>query len=158
LGNIARARKGTTARRAGVVSEDKIPWPTRGPNVGQTIGSAARLAALRCAVAASNSGPSNRPVVELLLNRGAVPDDHDLYLAGFAHDRDRLLPLLLARVPNLDEIAAQALAAPISNGVSESALSGTQIHPSCCSGVFVDQSAESVAAVELLWRAWADAA
>jgi len=72
-------------------------------------------------LAASKSGPSNRPVVELLLNRGAVPDDHDLYLAGFAHDRDRLLPLLLARVPNLDEIAAQALAAPISNGDSESA-------------------------------------
>jgi ankyrin repeat protein len=76
---------------------------------------------LRCAIAASNSGPSNRPVVELLLSRGAVPDDHDLYLAGFAHDRDRLLPLLLARVPNLDEIAAQALAAPISNGDNESA-------------------------------------
>src|SRR5262249_50234046 len=66
-------------------------------------------------------GPSNRPVVELLLDRGAVPNDHDLYLAGFAHDRDRLLPLLLARVPNLDEIAAQALAAPISNSDSDSA-------------------------------------
>lgn len=37
-------------------------------------------------------------------------------------------------------------------------LSGTQIHPSCCSGVFVDQSAESVASVELLWRAWTDEA
>ena len=32
------------------------------------------------------------------------------------------------------------------------ALSGTQIHPSCCSGVFVDQSAESVASLELVWR------
>jgi ankyrin repeat protein len=76
---------------------------------------------LRCVIAVSHSGPSNRPVVELLLDRGAVPDDHDLYLAGFAHDRDRLLPLLLARVQNLDEVAAQALAAPISNGDSESA-------------------------------------
>jgi hypothetical protein len=37
-------------------------------------------------------------------------------------------------------------------------LSGTQIHRSCCSGVFVDQSAESVASVELVWRAWADEA
>ena len=30
---------------------------------------------------------------------------------------------------------------------------GAQIHPSCCSGVFVDQSAESVMSVELVWRA-----
>jgi ankyrin repeat protein len=76
---------------------------------------------LRCAVAVSNSGPSNRPVVELLLDHGVVPDDHDLYLAGFAHDRDRLLPLLLQRVPNLEEVASQALAAPISSGDTESA-------------------------------------
>src|SRR2546430_2446256 len=33
---------------------------------------------------------------------------------------------------------------------------GTQIHPSCCAGVFVDQSAESVASVELVWRARTD--
>jgi len=37
-------------------------------------------------------------------------------------------------------------------------LLGTQIRPSCCSGVFVDQSAESVAAAELVWRAWTDEA
>jgi hypothetical protein len=37
-------------------------------------------------------------------------------------------------------------------------LSGTQIHPSCCAGVFVDQSAESVASVEVVWRAWTDEA
>jgi hypothetical protein len=35
---------------------------------------------------------------------------------------------------------------------------GTQIRPSCCSGVFVDQSAESVMSVELVWRAWTDEA
>ena len=34
-------------------------------------------------------------------------------------------------------------------------VSGTQTHPSCCSRVFVDQSAESVASVDLVWRAWA---
>ena len=33
------------------------------------------------------------------------------------------------------------------------AVSGTQINPSSRSGVFVDQSAESVASVELTWRA-----
>jgi ankyrin repeat protein len=76
---------------------------------------------LRCAIAVSNGGPSNRAVVELLLDRGAVPDDHDLYLAGFAHDRGQLLPVLLAHRPNLGEIAEQALAATISTGDTESA-------------------------------------
>jgi len=37
-------------------------------------------------------------------------------------------------------------------------LSGTQTHPSCCSRVFVDQSAESVAALDLVWLARADEA
>jgi hypothetical protein len=35
-------------------------------------------------------------------------------------------------------------------------LSGTRIRQSCCSGVFVDQSAESVASVELVWRVRVD--
>jgi Ankyrin repeats (3 copies)/Ankyrin repeat len=91
-----------------------------GPAPGRP-GRGARWRPLRCAIAASNSGPSNRPVVGLLLDRGAVPDDHDLYLAGFAHDRRQLLPLLLAHLPNLGEIAEQALAAAISNDDSESA-------------------------------------
>jgi ankyrin repeat protein len=71
---------------------------------------------LGCAVASTNSGPSNQGVVELLLEHGAVPDDRDLYLAGFAHDRHRLLPLLLVRGPNVSEVAEMALAAPISEG------------------------------------------
>ena len=76
---------------------------------------------LRCVIAVSNSGPSNRQVVELLLDRGAVPDDHDLYLAGFAHDRHQLLAALLTHQPQVSEIAEQALAAPISNRDTESA-------------------------------------
>jgi ankyrin repeat protein len=76
---------------------------------------------LRCVIAVSNSGSSNRQIVELLLERGAIPDDHDLYLAGFAHDRHQLLPILIAATPNLPELAEQALAAPISNGDTESA-------------------------------------
>jgi ankyrin repeat protein len=76
---------------------------------------------LRCVIAVSNSGPSNRQIVELLLERGAIPDDHDLYLAGFAHDRHQLLPLLIAATPSLAEIAEQALAAPVSNSDTESA-------------------------------------
>src|SRR5262249_10800504 len=63
---------------------------------------------------------SNRGVIELLLDRGAVPDDHDLYLAGFAHDRRELLPLLLEHVPDVRAVAEQALAAPISQRDAES--------------------------------------
>jgi hypothetical protein len=37
-------------------------------------------------------------------------------------------------------------------------VSGTQIHPSCCSGVFVDQSAESIAPVESVRRTRRDEA
>jgi ankyrin repeat protein len=76
---------------------------------------------LRCVIASSNSGPSNRQIAELLLAHGAVPDDHDLYLAGFAHDRLELLPLLVAHVPDVHEIAEQALAAPLSNDDVETA-------------------------------------
>jgi ankyrin repeat protein len=76
---------------------------------------------LRCVIAVSNTGSSNRQLVELLLERGAVPDDHDLYLAGFAADRHQLLPLLIATTPNLAAIAEQALAAPVSNSDTESA-------------------------------------
>lgn len=73
-----------------------------------------RWSPLACAVASANSGPSNQGIVELLLANGATPDDRDLYLAGFAPDRHELLPLLLARVPDVSEVARMALAAPIS--------------------------------------------
>jgi ankyrin repeat protein len=85
-----------------------------------TAGARADWTPLRCVVASANSGPSNRPLAELLLDRGAVPDDHDLYLADFAHDRHQLLPLLLAHVPNPRETIEQAPAAPISNDDVES--------------------------------------
>jgi len=87
-----------------------------------TRGTSARPAwsPLRCAIASANSGPSDRGVVELLLAHGAVPNDHDLYLAGFAHDRRELLPLLLGHVSDLREVVEQALAAPISTNDAES--------------------------------------
>jgi ankyrin repeat protein len=97
---------------AGANPTDPTPWRPHGRGGWKP---------LRCVIAVSNSGPSNRQVVELLLERGAVPDDHDLYLAGFAHDRHQLLPMLLSNTPNLAEIAEQALAAPISNNDTESA-------------------------------------
>ena len=66
--------------------------------------------ALRCAVA----GATNPPVVALLLERGAVPDDHDLYLAGFGGDDHQSLRLLLGTSADVAGTAEQALAAPLS--------------------------------------------
>ncbi len=66
---------------------------------------------LRCAVA----GAANPEIAELLLRNGAVPDDHDLYLAGFGNDDHRCLELLLRHAPNVRELARMALSAPISN-------------------------------------------
>jgi ankyrin repeat protein len=64
---------------------------------------------LRCAVA----GASNPRVTRLLLERGAVPADHDLYLAAFEDDHE-CLRLLLGRTADVAGIARMALAAPIS--------------------------------------------
>jgi ankyrin repeat protein len=65
--------------------------------------------ALRCAAAAGNA-----PVARLVLDRGAVPEDHDLYLAAFANHET--LALLLAHTPDVAGTAEMALAAPISTG------------------------------------------
>jgi ankyrin repeat protein len=73
-----------------------------------------RWTPLGCAVAAANSGPSNQRIVELLLAHGARPNEEDLYLAGFAHDRHELLPLLLPHTEGGADLG-RALAAPISN-------------------------------------------
>jgi ankyrin repeat protein len=64
---------------------------------------------LKCAVA----GAPNAEIARLLVDRGAVPDDDDLYLAGFADDHESLR-LLLSGTADLSEIARMALAAPIS--------------------------------------------
>ena len=65
---------------------------------------------LRCAVA----GAANPPITRLLLERGAVPEDHDLYLAGFADDGYECLRLLLGHTADVAGIARMALSAPIS--------------------------------------------
>jgi ankyrin repeat protein len=70
---------------------------------------------LRCAVA----GAANPPVVALLLERGAVPDDHDLYLAGFGGDDHESLRLMLAHATDVAEMAKMALAAPVSQDDTE---------------------------------------
>jgi ankyrin repeat protein len=65
---------------------------------------------LRCAVA----GAANPLITKLLLERGAVPGDDDLYLAAFGEDGHDCLRLLLGQAGNVAEIARMALAAPIS--------------------------------------------
>jgi hypothetical protein len=70
---------------------------------------------LRCAVA----GATNPPVVALLLERGAVPGDHDLYLAGFGGDDRQSLRMMLGHVTDLAALAEMALAAPVSQNDAE---------------------------------------
>ncbi|HEY2266815.1 MAG TPA: ankyrin repeat domain-containing protein [Streptosporangiaceae bacterium] len=70
---------------------------------------------LRCAVA----GAASPAMVSLLLRRGAVPGDHDLYLAGFADDNHECLRLLLFHAADVAQLARMALAAPISINDSE---------------------------------------
>jgi ankyrin repeat protein len=65
---------------------------------------------LRCAVA----GAANPPITRLLLERGAVPADHDLYLAGFGDDDHQCLRLLLHQATDVAQLVRMALAAPIS--------------------------------------------
>ena len=65
---------------------------------------------LRCAVAAA----ANPLITRLLLEQGAVPGDHDLYLAGFADDNHECLRLLLFHAADVAQLARMALAAPIS--------------------------------------------
>jgi len=62
-------------------------------------------------------GAANPAIAQLLLERGATPDDHDLYLAGFGDDNYESLRLLLQHARNVSE--STALAAPISTGYTE---------------------------------------
>jgi len=78
-------------------------------------GGAGSWTPLRCAVA----GAANPPIAQLLLEHGAVPDDHDLYLAGFGDDDHRCLRLLLGHAANVPELARTALSAPISTNDTE---------------------------------------
>jgi ankyrin repeat protein len=65
---------------------------------------------LWCAVA----GEANPPIARMLLERGAVPFDDDLYIAGFADDDHECLRMLLDHSADVRAIARMALAAPIS--------------------------------------------
>jgi hypothetical protein len=116
------------ARAEGLLAVVRLLLDAGAGPLAATTGARAGWTPLRCAIASANSGPSNLPVVELLLQGGAVPDDHDLYLAGFAHDRRELLPVLLARLRRPDKIR-QALPAPLANAPRSASCSGPTTSP-----------------------------
>ncbi len=71
-------------------------------------GPASHWRPLLCAV----TGSPNPAITQLLLDRGAVPTDNDLFLAGFDDDHE-CLRMLLDHAANVRAIAKMALAAPI---------------------------------------------
>jgi hypothetical protein len=79
----------------------------------RTSGQRAGWTPLRCAV----SGAANPEITHLLLDRGATPGDHDLYLACFGDDDHQSLRLLLAHAPAVRQTTA--LSAPVSTGDTE---------------------------------------
>jgi ankyrin repeat protein len=97
------------ARADGLVAVARLLLDA-GADPGARAGRDAHWTPLRCAVA----GAANPPITRLLLERGAVPDDHDLYLAGFGDDDHQCLRLLLDHAAGLPALARTALAAPIS--------------------------------------------
>ena len=105
------------ARADGLTAVARLLLDAGADPVGRSGGQGGRgdWTPLRCAVA----GTANPPIVALLLERGAVPDDSALYLAGFGGDGHRSLRLMLDRAGNVAGIAEMALAAPISQNDTE---------------------------------------
>ena len=85
-----------------------------GADVGAASGGRGRgrWSPLRCVVASANVGSVNEPVLRLVLEHGARPDDHDVYLAAFAGEDHRCLRLLL-EYADADALAGNALAGVI---------------------------------------------
>ena len=79
-----------------------------GADPASRVGGPGGWSPLRCAVA----GAANPAIARLLLERGAVPDDHDIYLACFGNDERESLRLLLAHMPAPP--GSDVLAAPVS--------------------------------------------
>jgi ankyrin repeat protein len=101
------------ARSGGLLAVARLLLDAGADPVGRAPGRPGRgggWTPLRCAVA----GATNPPIVALLLERGAVPDDHDLYLAGFGGDDHESLRLMLSHAADVAGIAEMALAAPLS--------------------------------------------
>jgi len=101
------------ARAPGLAAVARLLIDAGADPVGRTDGPRAGWTPLRCAVA----GAANPEITGLLLERGAVPDEHDLYLACFGGDDHRSLRLLLAHAQGMQ--LASVLSAPISTDDAE---------------------------------------
>ena len=108
------------ARAGGLLAVARIILDAGADPNGRSGGPRGGWTPLRCAVA----GSANPPVVALLLERGAVPDDHDLYLAGFGGDDHQSLRLLLGHIADVAGTAEMALAAPLSLNDAEGVEAG----------------------------------
>jgi ankyrin repeat protein len=81
--------------------------------IGQD-GRSAGSSPLRCAAGSASQGLGNEGIVRLLLERGAVVEDHDLYLAAFGGDNHLCLRAMLDHAGAAE--SQIALSAPLSNG------------------------------------------
>ena len=89
-----------------------------GADLNARIGASGRTP-FNCAAAAPSGGADHEALMRLLLERGAVPEDHDLYLTAFSGDDHRRLRLLLDHTPDVAATAEMALAAPVSTKDTE---------------------------------------
>lgn len=103
-------------RAAGLLATARLLLDA-GADPNARIGSDGRSAGsspLRCAAGSASQGLGNAAIVQLLLERGAVLEDHDLYLASFGGDDHSCLRVMLDHAGAArSEIA---LSAPLSNG------------------------------------------
>lgn len=74
---------------------------------------------LQCATATASTSAGNEGVIRLLLERGSVPSDDDLYLVGFAPNAHQCLRLLLDHTPDVAGTVESALGASISKRDTE---------------------------------------
>jgi len=89
-----------------------------GADLNARLGASGRTP-LNCATASASGGVGHEAIMRLLLERGAVPEDDDLYLTSFSDDDHRCLRLLLDHTPDVAATAEKALAAPVSTKDTE---------------------------------------
>jgi len=89
-----------------------------GADLNARLGASGRTP-LNCATASASGGVGHEALMRLLLERGAVPEDSDLYLTAFSGDDHRCLRLLLDHTPDVVATAEMALAAPVSTRDTE---------------------------------------
>ena len=105
-------------RKAGLADTARVLLDA-GADPNARVGPAGRTP-LFCATAVASSVPCSDAIIRLLLVRGAVVRDDDLYMAAFSRDDGRrCLRLLLSHAPDVAASATTALSAPVSTGDTE---------------------------------------